>query len=215
VGQLGDALYAIFSPLAAPPPAMPNVVWQHEQVIEAVMAERALLPVRFGTLLPSEAALRELLAVRHARFQADLVRIGRQIEVGLRVLNADETAPAAPPAPLSTSDTSSGRSYMAARLAATRAERERATQAAILAEAIHAPLAALASESVQRTMRTDKLLLSAAYLINPAQLAPFQKRVAQLQAQHPMLRLLGTGPWPPYSFVSAPNADELLREQQV
>lgn len=202
------ALRAVFSPLDAAPPTTPEMVWQHEHVIESLMAERAVLPVRFGTLLSCEAALQELLAARYATFHADLERIGRQVEVGLRVLSADDATPASPTKP-TIAYTSSGRAYMAARLAVERAERERTAQAAGLAEAIHAPLAALASQSAQRTLLTERLILSAAYLIDPAQLVSFQERVAQLQDQHPTLRLLGTGPWPPYSFVSPPDAPEL------
>jgi hypothetical protein len=44
-------------------------------------------------------------------------------------------------------------------------------------------------------------VLRAAYLIDRDAQRTFADRVADLQAANPELRLLCTGPWPPYSFV--------------
>jgi hypothetical protein len=59
---------------------------RHEQVIEALMAQRSTLPVRFGTVLSSTAKVLETLAERYDNLLANLVRLAGQVEVGLRVL---------------------------------------------------------------------------------------------------------------------------------
>ncbi|MPY96993.1 MAG: hypothetical protein GEU97_03200 [Actinophytocola sp.] len=44
------------------------------------------------------------------------------------------------------------------------------------------------------------MVLNAAYLVDDARAEHFAKAVAELDAQHPLLHLYLTGPWPPYSF---------------
>jgi hypothetical protein len=64
---------------------------------------------------------------------------------------------------------------------------------------VHDPLAALARAHVQRTPRPPEAL-RAAYLVDRRAVAGFTRLVARLDERHPELRLLCTGPWPPYSF---------------
>ena len=50
-------------------------------------------------------------------------------------------------------------------------------------------------------MRTPRLLLSAAYLVERAREAEFVERSQALVAERPPgLEVLATGPWPPYTF---------------
>ena len=112
-----------------------------------------------------------------------LERVRGCVELGVRVLA--EERPAAP--------ADSGRAYMEARLA----ESESAKR---LARELHEPLAALARASDHAVRRTPRLLLSAAYLVEPARVEAFRRRVAELEGAHPELGFACTGPWPPYSF---------------
>ena len=74
---------------------------------------------------------------------------------------------------------------------------------------LHTPLAQLAAESTRQVLVTPRLLLTAAYLVERDQVTAFQREVGGLSGAYPALRLLCTGPWPPYSFVTAtvPSAD--------
>jgi hypothetical protein len=45
------------------------------------------------------------------------------------------------------------------------------------------------------------MLMVAAYLVPRDRTESFRTRVQELGAAHPTLRLLCTGPWPPYHFV--------------
>ena len=191
---------AIVSPLGVGEvePTAANV-WRHERVIEALMAERAALPARFGVALKSAQVMQERLAERYDAFAANLERVRGRVELGLRVLWR-----AAEPAPRATRERASGGySYLMARLDEERhAETERRAAEAQVAELVH-DLAPLAVDRVEAVLVTPRLLLNAAYLVDRRQVPAFEQAVRQQQAGHPELRFLCTGPWPAYHFVTA------------
>ena len=166
-----------------------DALWVHERVVERLMADRAVLPMRFGTRLPDEAALREALVARREEFLAALDRVRGRVEVGVRAMRpvaAGEATAAPVPA--------SGRDYIEAKLRnGRRAERE--------ASSLHDPLSALAVEARLQPARSAEELLRASYLIESVALARFRGAVERLQRAHPEIAILCTGPWPPYGFV--------------
>ena len=108
------------------------------------------------------------------------------MELGLRAL-----APQMEPAIART-----GTEYMRARL-------DRRHDAEEIAARLHAPLARIARETTTTVGATPRLLFSAAYLVSRSDVRAFRAAVEQLQAAHQELGLVCTGPWPPYSFVTA------------
>ena len=184
-------------------------VWRHEQVVERLMRDDAVLPARFGTLLRDEEALADTLTEHEGALAASLDRVRGCVELGLRVL---WQAPADEKSRPSSRNTESGRAYMLARCEEERREREQREAAEHLAGQLHAPLAALAEGSAHRVLATPELLLSAAYLVPGDRSEAFRQAVERLGATRPDLRLLCTGPWPPYHFVPAlPAAAEASR----
>jgi hypothetical protein len=161
----------------------------HERVVERIMADRAVLPMRFGTQLPGEGALREMLATRQQELLALLDRVRGRIELAVRARRSPEAA--APKARVAT-----GREYLEAKLRSGRLT-ERA------AAAVHEPLAALAVAVDRRRVSEPGELLRASYLVEEAVLPQFRAAVERLQRAQPELAILCTGPWPPYSFVGA------------
>jgi len=77
-----------------------------------------------------------------------------------------------------------------------------------LSSQLHEPLAQQARDSALRPLLTPELLLSAAYLVERDQVETFRERIGRLVEQHPTVRILCTGPWPPYHFVPALGAWE-------
>jgi hypothetical protein len=187
----------------APLPS-PDNLWRHEAVIEALMGAHAVLPVRFGTILPNESAAEAVLVEHYDTFCHDLERVRDRLELALHVLwdreepQADEPGPGLPGGAV----VSDGRSYLLARLQSTRREQELKRQAEALAMGLHAPLAALADDSLQRVLSSPRQLLSSTYLIRCDRLPLFRQQVEALIATHPELQFLLTGPWPAYSFIT-------------
>jgi hypothetical protein len=173
-----------------------DTMWVHERVVERMMGDRAVLPMRFGSKIADEAALRDVLATRQQEFLATLERVRGRIEVAVRAMQpAGVDAPIGelPREPLPP-PAATGREYLEAKLRnGRRTDRE--------AGALHEPLANLAVEVRRQPARAPEEVLRASYLIDSPVLARFRGTVERLQRAHPALAILCTGPWPPYSFV--------------
>jgi hypothetical protein len=155
-------------------------------VVESLMQDRDLLPVRYGTQMADEAAAAQALAERHEQLAGALEFVRGAVELAVRVLG---TAP-----PRTVERPANGREYLrgaAADAAATDAARE----------AVHGPLSSLARAHIERPGQRRGELLVAAYLVGRADVDRFAAEVAALDRRNPELTLTCTGPWPPYSFV--------------
>jgi gas vesicle protein GvpL/GvpF len=148
----------------------PEALWRHEEIVEGLMSDRDLLPVRYGTRFPSEEDAARVIAERCEPLAAALDRVRGAVELSVRVVLP-------------------GSSSEAARESARRAVQE--------------PLGALARARSERAPQAPDELLRAAYLVELGAVATFAALVARLEADLPELRLLCTGPWPPYSFTEA------------
>jgi hypothetical protein len=158
-----------------------DALWRHEELLEGLMERRPLLPVRYGTRVPDEAAAAAAVAGRGAELMAQLDRVRGAVEVSVRVRGAEPSPPA--------TGSESGVEYLRARTAASRA-----------GEAVHEVLDPLARES---RVLGGADALRAAYLVEHGDVDAFVARVRELQGAHPELAILCTGPWPPYSFSEA------------
>lgn len=165
--------------------ATPEALWHREEIVEALMEDRDLLPVRYGTRFDDEDTAARAVQRRHDELAAALDRVRGAVELSVRVVDAEE------PEQERSSDPTE---YLRAR-ASSAGARESALRT------LHEPLAALARESVQLPARAPSELLRAAYLVDRDAVMRFAELVGRLQDESPGLRLLCTGPWPPYSFV--------------
>jgi hypothetical protein len=178
-------LVAVLSRHARAPdePAL-DALQAHEHVVESLMAGRTVLPMRFGTSLPSADDVRDALAERRDVLLEALDRVRGRVELAMRAMLPPASAAAAPLPPAA-----NGSEYVRLRLA----------RAHTLA-ALHEPLTALAvavrswPERAPGEVRTS-------YLVDEPAVGRFRSAVERLQRQHPEAALLCTGPWPAYSFV--------------
>lgn len=191
-------------------------LWRHEAVLEALMTDRAVLPVRFGTVPAHEDALRDVLSAHYAGFTTDLDHVRGRVEVGLRVLWQEEQGGGGAEKRGSEeararrgrrtgeqASSGSGRVYMMARLEEKRQQRAHRERAEALAREIHTPLDKEAVDSTHQVLVTPRFLLTAAYLVERDETKGFQQQVQALNPAYPAFRFLCTGPWPAYSFVTA------------
>jgi hypothetical protein len=189
-----DGLAAVCTP-ASEADVSPETLWRHEDVVEALMADRDLLPVRFGTRLEDEAAVARAVEDRHDELAAALDRVRGAVELSVRVA-ASGARPggvaAAGGSGTAPADAGSGAEYLR-----VRAQAEARSES--IAGALHEPLAALARASVEGRPRPPELF-RAAYLVDRDAVAPFTAEVARLEKANPGMSILCTGPWPPYSF---------------
>jgi hypothetical protein len=178
------ALAALYGP-ADDAELSEEALWRREEVVEALMDERDVLPVRYGTRLADQRALALAIDERRDQLTAALERVRGAVELSLRVISSEgaEHVGAAP----------TGGEYLRARV---QAEQARAAARTLL----HEPLAELARDSTVRAPRGPSELLRGAYLVDRSVVGDFSSRVRELQEANSRFSLLCTGPWPPYSF---------------
>lgn len=185
-----DGLAAVYSRhRSLRPRPSPELVLEHERVVEAIMARGPVLPLRFGTQLEGEEQLAAVLAERGDELLRALERVRGHVELGLRVMPRPGSSP-----DIDTGERS-GRAYLLARAA----EHRRADEAA---RHLHAPLSELAAASLVREPPAPPAILVAAYLVDARLVDEFRARAEELAGRHEDLQTAVTGPWPPYNFVT-------------
>jgi glycosyltransferase involved in cell wall biosynthesis len=163
-----------------------EALWRHEELVEALMEHGDVLPFRYGTRCEDVRAVACAVSKREAELRSALERIRGAVELSVRALVGQPSQQ-----PSHTGE--SAADYLAAR---TRA----AVRAQAVSDAVHEPLRAVARASRVRAADSPSEQLRAAYLVDRDRVDDFVRAVAALQQRRPDLRLLCTGPWPPYSF---------------
>ena len=171
---------------------------QHDQVVRAAMATGFTpVPIRFGQVCASDDDVRAHLAGRD--YRPDLERIAGCVEFGIRIVDPDVTDADAAPA-TDTSAAGSGAAYLrmlAARIHALEQTRARALAAA---RELDRQLSPLVRDS--RVAPTDRPAgAGVAHLVQAPSVDTYAARARELSHERPPLRIVVTGPWPPYSFV--------------
>lgn len=183
-------------------------VWRHEEVVEELMNDRAVLPARFGTLLPSRQHASDILCRAHRGLVQDIERVRGHVEIGMRFLSTIEYGVEAE-RPLSASNkllrpgTGPGSAYLWARLARERELGDRRRNKLRLVREVYERLASHANASRLDDKVDDRHGTSAVFLVPWDGMACFRDVASDMAKAHPELALLCTGPWPPYSFVTA------------
>jgi hypothetical protein len=147
---------------------------RHEAVVEALMAEGAVLPLRYGSVVADEQQLVRDLGDRAGELRDALARVRGCVEIGVSVLDADEEREPA----------RSGRDYLIGKV-----ERRRRAAAAIEA------LRPLATATRERASAEPGYAAKASYLVPRERLEEFTNRARALGDD-----VAWSGPWPPYSF---------------
>lgn len=202
--------------------ATADELWRHEEVVEALMGRRAVLPVRFGTLFASDQQVGDMLARAYPQFIQDFARVRDHVEIGMRFLATAEDRSEAGVSPLRQADgappldssndfprpeTAPGTAYLRTRLTRERTLRNRRQAQLTMVREVYATLASHATVGRMDAEPGDRQGVSAAFLVPRDRLASFRVILGRIADAHPELLLFCTGPWPPYSFVSA-NAGE-------
>ena len=157
----------------------------HERVVETLLEERAVLPMRFGTRFAAPGEVQAALAARSTALLDALDRVRGRVELAVRARR-----PAAEAARVPVPAGAGGREYLAARLRVSRS-----------AATLHEPLAALATATRCWPALAPGELLRASYLVERGAVPRFRDAVQALQREHPEAAVVCTGPWPAYSFM--------------
>ena len=196
----GPGFQIIAGRMAAAPDPTAATLRRHDAVVRRIAATvDAVLPIRFGSVVPDAAGAARVLAARAPELAARLDRVRGHEQMTLRVFGVPAAAPGAPTAREARGAAAGpGTRYLAA-------QRRRHDAAAAPERDPLRPLLGdlVAEERVQRH-RTPPLLASVYHLVPRERRAQYRTRVRQAARQLAPLRLTISGPWPPYAFGADP-----------
>ena len=175
-------------------PDIPRVL-AYEGVIESIHRRGAVIPLRYGSVFEQESQIAELLEERGQHYAKLLRELEGWVEMGVRVFST--SAERGRPFP-----SLSGVAYLAAkRKHYAQADGIGLEQERISRE-IHRLLAGhFARSKTESGFLAGNPLLSLHFLVPKNSITPFRK-VLQRMSHFPATRVLSSGPWPPYNFVS-------------
>lgn len=189
-------------------PATRENVAEHNRVNALALARTTPLPFRFGTLV-EEARLEGYLAKQEAALLAALARVRGCVEMGAKVIwdaagraagvEEDEGEAGGSPA------AGAGTAFLMAKRREVLGEEALRSRAEGVAAALASRLEGLARESSVEVNPKGALVVRAAHLIERGREEEYRERVRALGREREDLRLMASGPWPPYSF-SGPRA---------
>jgi len=187
-----------------------EAVHDHEMVVEAVRREGPALPVRFGTLFPTADALGAALAARYETLAADLDRLGDKVELALTALWAGlPDGDAAPTLAMGGTGigVGPGARYLLTRAAQFRRDDALNARAQAVARELERGVGGLVIGRRLSVLPTARIALRATYLLEPVSVGAFRDAVAANAVDGGVVRVVMTGPWPPYSFVTRPEEE--------
>jgi hypothetical protein len=221
----GDDLACWASVITDRPAAATDALRRHNAVVAAAMdRDVSPVPLRFGQTFADAAAAGGAIARDAARWSDLLQRFAGRAEYGVRVSAAldgadagsgaapagDDVGRAAAPAGAATEAArdvhrqraDSGRAHMEA-LARRLALDDRGQAAGErLAAEIRERAGGLIVDARQQFLRSEHGIVTLAYLVAWSDADAYHAVMQNIRGEHGDLRLLLSGPWPPYSFVA-------------
>lgn len=207
---LGAAVSALAQ--AEAPADVPSLV-AHEQVVEFFFRHLTVIPLRYGAIAGDRREVTALLERHRAEYAALLAELDGMAEIGIKLLiegspgrtKTDSTAVS--PAPLRSAEPP-GASYLSAKKLSYRSADRMVERESELVEEISASVAGLfVRRKVERPSR-DRLLRL--YFLVPRSAVECFRRTSRQSSRNQPVKLLLSGPWPPYNFVDGNPGGALL-----
>jgi hypothetical protein len=174
----------------------------YERVIRSQHAVADVVPMRFGSVLPDDAAVRAHLDEQRAAYLRSLARVAGCVEMGVRALVSVMYPPAAPE-PAANPPARSGVDYLKARQLRYSAESQLRDQCTALEQSLLSKVAPLCREHRVEIapLRSGVPTLCSVYFLVPREQVPaFRAALAPVTDGDPARATL-SGPWPPFNFV--------------
>jgi len=188
----------------------------YERVVLSYHHRGAVVPMRYGCVVEQESQAIQLLEEHGPRYEALLIELDGCVEMGLRVLLPSrpwaavipggpearrEVAGPCPPDPAAPPDRL-GLTYLTARKAHYASQDRWTTEYRQAAQRCRDQFAGLYVKCTTEAPSPRLPLLSLYFLVRRPVVESFRQAFRQLAENEPA-RLLLSGPWPPYNFVTA------------
>jgi len=194
-------------------------VHAHQSILEKVLANRTLIPMRFCAIYRSKSHLQEMLAQHYDSFVASLARVEGKQEWGVKIYcdsealakQIEETSDRVKDLKAEMDSKSSGAAYFLKKKLEETVAQEMDSVSDDYAQRSHDRLANYAKEftvnplqSKEITGKKERMLLNGAYLVTEEEVPAFRAEFESLGKEYGNLGFSYemTGPWPPYNFVT-------------
>ena len=176
----------------------------HNRVNAAALALTTPLPCRFGTRATPER-LDEYVSQNAAALEAALARVRGRVEMSVKLMEKakGKRQKAKEEGETGVADlkpAGAGTAFLLKKrreLLGEEGARRRAEEAAVW---LASGVGELAQETAARLSPSEAIFVRAAHLVERARVEEYRRRLRTLAAARRDLRLLASGPWPPYSF---------------
>ncbi len=203
--------------------ATPQSVWRHERVLERLMQDHTVLPLRFGTICPDADALGDFLMHSADSLVDSLERVRGKVEIALRIVEDDrhvelpggcpehdrvqttnrQTAETVPDhASSDDGPTGRGAAYLRARLQHHHCEMARENGEKRLGQMLRQHLDTVLKDVICAAPEDASAGYRVSCLVERDRVAAFADALERFRGDHPRFDVTCTGPWPPYSFVA-------------
>jgi len=198
-------LVAVVSSIAEPErlaSATTAELLDYERVIRSHHAVADVVPMRFGSMLADEAAVRAHLEEQQAVYLRSLKRVAGCVELGVRLLVSGPGSPATPEEPPK-QETRSGAGYLKALQRRYSGENQLRERCAALEQALLSKVAPLCREhrrELSPPRPGEPVLCSLYFLVPRGQVSLFHAALS-VDAASESTPTSVSGPWPPFNFV--------------
>lgn len=200
-------------------------VLKHEEVVERLMENFTVLPVRFFTTFNQEEEVLVMLKEYYQDFKENLRHLRNKVEFGIKVIWPGETIKnriieASKKFNPSTTlringersrtinanviipDNSPGKSFAKEKFENYKIDKEFAEEADRCIAFLDDFFSRFAAEKKLEKLKSDNLLLNAYYLVEKEKQRDFKEAFERAKNTPGDLKYLFSGPWPPYNFIN-------------
>jgi hypothetical protein len=174
-----------------------GAVKAHNVVVEAAVSEQVTpVPLRFGQWLENEETLMVALHEKAPVYAARLAEFAGCLEFGLRLIDPNEQGARV----VQETPATSGLEYMRALQESSRLADSKRSRAEQVHAQVRELLNGLVREERVEEGRTAHAVLTLSHLVARQSFDAYRERARGIREAFPDLRMLLSGPWPPYSF---------------
>jgi hypothetical protein len=181
------------------PTTVPSVsaLLAYERVVEAIHAQQTVIPLRYGCVMESKEQVVQLIEDHHTEYEALLLRLRGMAEMGVRLLWPPSTTP------LPSMPRLSGAAYLATMRIRYNSQDTLAPEEVLLADRFVALLDDCFTDQRREVSLSHQGRLLSLYFLTPKSGAEeFRRMIRKISIPHGV-KLLLSGPWPPYNFVAS------------
>lgn len=171
----------------------------HAAVVRSILDRTTPLPFRYGTIVTDEQ-LRNYVSAHRPALETKLAALRGCIEMSVKIIW--ETVQTEQPTNRPEPPQGPGATFLAEKRREILGDETKAARATEVSIWLHEQVRDLIRDEQVTLRPAEKLILSAAHLVERARILQYREKLAETCESRPELHFLLSGPWPPYSFAN-------------